>query len=61
MFVWQRDDSECVSSGSNEDLEFDHIIPVSRGGSNTRETFTVPHAERSRDASRMSRNGHDGP
>jgi hypothetical protein len=35
MFVWRRDDGRCVRCGSQEDLEFDHIIPVVMGGSNT--------------------------
>lgn len=33
--VWRRDSGKCARCGSRERLEYDHIVPISRGGSNT--------------------------
>jgi hypothetical protein len=35
IFVWRRDQGQCAKCGSKEKLEFDHIVPVAKGGSNT--------------------------
>ncbi|NCS96956.1 HNH endonuclease [bacterium] len=33
--VWRRDGGKCARCGSRDRLEYDHIVPISRGGSNT--------------------------
>jgi len=35
IFVWQRDQGQCVKCCSKENLEYDHIIPHSMGGGNS--------------------------
>jgi len=33
--VWRRDQGRCARCASRENLEYDHIVPVSKGGGNT--------------------------
>ena len=40
-FVWSRDGGRCVRCGSQERLEFDHVIPIALGGSNTARNLQV--------------------
>ena len=40
-YVWSRDKGKCLSCGSNKNLHFDHIIPVSKGGATTTENLQV--------------------
>ncbi|MDE2992677.1 MAG: HNH endonuclease [Chloroflexota bacterium] len=39
--VWERDDGRCVHCGADADLQFDHIIPVAKGGGNAADNIQV--------------------
>lgn len=39
--VWERDSGKCVLCGSTQQLEYDHNIPFSRGGSNTMSNIRI--------------------
>ena len=39
--VWKRDRGKCVECGSDRDIQFDHVIPFSKGGSDTEENVQL--------------------
>ena len=41
LVVWERDEGKCVRCGSTENLHFDHIIPVTKGGGTSEENIQL--------------------
>lgn len=39
--VYQRDMGQCVQCGASDYLEYDHVIPVAKGGANTAENLQL--------------------
>ena len=39
--VWKRDGGKCVKCDSEFEIEYDHIIPVTKGGSSTIENIQI--------------------
>lgn len=41
LLVWARDGGACIRCGSKQNLHFDHIIPVAKGGGNGEENIQI--------------------
>jgi hypothetical protein len=41
LLVWARDGGHCVRCGAKQDLHFDHIIPVAKGGGNSEANIQI--------------------
>ena len=46
--VWRRDSGKCAKCGSRENLGYEHIVPVSKGGSNTARNIDLLCEKRNR-------------
>ena len=40
-FVWERDAGQCTRCGVEDDLQFDHVIPVAKGGGSTIDNIQI--------------------
>jgi hypothetical protein len=41
LVVWARDGGACVKCGATKELQFDHVIPLARGGSDTGDNIQI--------------------
>ena len=41
QLIWERDGAQCAQCGSTEELQYDHIIPFSQGGSSEAENLQI--------------------
>ncbi|MSQ41454.1 MAG: HNH endonuclease [Dehalococcoidia bacterium] len=41
ILAWERDGGRCVRCGAEDDLQFDHLIPVAKGGGNAADNIQV--------------------
>ena len=41
LVVWARDGGCCVRCGSKQELHFDHIIPIAKGGGNSEANIQI--------------------
>jgi hypothetical protein len=41
LLVWTRDGGSCAKCGSNNELQYDHVIPLSQGGATSEENLQV--------------------
>jgi hypothetical protein len=41
QLVWQRDRGQCRQCGANTELQFDHIIPLAKGGSTSEANLQI--------------------
>ena len=41
LYVWERDEGRCRNCGADEDLQYDHIIPVAKGGGNSHQNIQL--------------------
>ena len=40
-FVWEREAGRCVQCGNEDDLQFDHVIPVAKGGGSSIDNIQI--------------------